>query len=46
MYGGPQCAVFGLLVACAVQWTITLGLAEQASAFPSSGVSISVSFPS
>lgn len=26
--------VFGLLVACAVQWTITLGLSELASAFP------------
>ena len=31
--------VFGLLVATAVQWTITLGLSEVASAFPSAGVS-------
>lgn len=39
IYGGPQNVVFGLLVATAVQWTITLGLSEVASAFPSSGVS-------
>ena len=39
IYGGPQSVVFGLLVATAVQWTITLGLSEVASAFPSSGVS-------
>lgn len=38
VYGGPQSVVFGLLVATAVQWTITLGLSEIASAFPSSGV--------
>ncbi|KAL9121441.1 MAG: hypothetical protein Q9187_002000 [Circinaria calcarea] len=38
-YGGPQNVVFGLLVATAVQWTITLGLSEIASAFPSAGVS-------
>ncbi|KAM6538176.1 hypothetical protein FALCPG4_000059 [Fusarium falciforme] len=37
LYGGPQATVFGLIVACAVQWIIILGLAEQASAFPSSG---------
>ncbi|KAL8735111.1 MAG: hypothetical protein Q9166_000987 [cf. Caloplaca sp. 2 TL-2023] len=36
-YGGPQSVVFGLLVATAVQWTITLGLSEVASAFPSAG---------
>lgn len=36
-YGGPQVVVFGLLVATAVQWVITLGLAEVASAFPSAG---------
>lgn len=37
LYGGPQATVFGLIVACAVQWLIALGLAEEASAFPSSG---------
>ncbi|ETS77689.1 hypothetical protein PFICI_09751 [Pestalotiopsis fici W106-1] len=37
LYGGPQTTVFGLIVACFVQWLITLGLAEQASSFPSSG---------
>ncbi|KAI1018388.1 hypothetical protein LB503_005525 [Fusarium chuoi] len=37
LYGGAQATVFGLIVACAVQWLIILGLAEQASAFPSSG---------
>ncbi|CAI6013903.1 unnamed protein product [Clonostachys chloroleuca] len=37
LYGGPQATVFGLIVACAVQWLVVLGLAEQASAFPSSG---------
>ncbi|KAL8666977.1 MAG: hypothetical protein Q9168_007356, partial [Polycauliona sp. 1 TL-2023] len=37
IYGGPQNVVFGLLVATAVQWTITLGLSEIASAFPSAG---------
>ncbi|KAF7551759.1 hypothetical protein G7Z17_g4789 [Cylindrodendrum hubeiense] len=37
LYGGPQATVFGLIVACFVQWLITLGLAEEASAFPSSG---------
>ncbi|KAL8710664.1 MAG: hypothetical protein Q9225_007254 [Loekoesia sp. 1 TL-2023] len=36
-YGGPQNVIFGLLVATAVQWTITLGLSEVASAFPSAG---------
>lgn len=39
IYGGPQTAILGLLVAAFVQWTITLGLSELASAFPSSGVS-------
>lgn len=39
-YGGPQNVIFGLLVATAVQWTITLGLSEVASAFPSAGVSL------
>ncbi|KAL8969325.1 MAG: hypothetical protein Q9183_002054, partial [Haloplaca sp. 2 TL-2023] len=37
IYGGPQVVVFGLLVATAVQWIITLGLSEVASAFPSAG---------
>lgn len=37
IYAGPQSVVFGLLVATAVQWTITLGLSEVASAFPSAG---------
>ncbi|KAL8849332.1 MAG: hypothetical protein Q9221_005683 [Calogaya cf. arnoldii] len=37
IYGGPQNVVFGLLLATAVQWTITLGLSEVASAFPSAG---------
>ncbi|KAL8710611.1 MAG: hypothetical protein Q9220_004835 [cf. Caloplaca sp. 1 TL-2023] len=37
IYGGPQNVVFGLLVATAVQWVITLGLSEIASAFPSAG---------
>ncbi|OQE92573.1 hypothetical protein PENNAL_c0007G05151 [Penicillium nalgiovense] len=36
-YGGPQVALFSVIVACFVQWTITLGLSELASAFPSSG---------
>ncbi|MCJ1428598.1 hypothetical protein MMC29_006508, partial [Sticta canariensis] len=36
-YAGPQNAVFGLLVATVVQWTVTLGLSEVASCFPSSG---------
>ncbi|KAL2681434.1 hypothetical protein Neosp_009045 [[Neocosmospora] mangrovei] len=36
-YGGPQLALFSVLIACFVQWIITLGLSEQASAFPSSG---------
>lgn len=45
LYGGPQATVFGLVVACFVQWLIALGLAEQASAFPSSGgTSCDVSF--
>ncbi|MCJ1279557.1 hypothetical protein MMC21_007381 [Puttea exsequens] len=37
IYGGPQSVVFGLLVATIVQWIITLGLSEVASAFPSAG---------
>ncbi|RDW88297.1 hypothetical protein BP6252_00329 [Coleophoma cylindrospora] len=37
VYGGPQSVVFGLIVACVIQWVITLGLSELASAFPSSG---------
>lgn len=37
-YGGPPLAVWSVLIACFVQWTITLGLSELASAFPSSGV--------
>lgn len=37
-YGGPQCAIFALVTAVFVQWIVTLGLAELASAFPSSGV--------
>ncbi|KAL8682513.1 MAG: hypothetical protein Q9186_001460 [Xanthomendoza sp. 1 TL-2023] len=40
IYGGPQLVVFGFLVATAVQWVITLGLSEVASAFPSAGVSL------
>ena len=37
-YGGPQSVILGLLVATFAQGTITLGLSELASAFPSSGV--------
>ncbi|KAF2798207.1 amino acid transporter [Melanomma pulvis-pyrius CBS 109.77] len=37
VYGGPQTVIFGLIVAFAVQSTITMGLSELASAFPSSG---------
>ena len=36
-YAGPNSVVFGLLVGAVVQWTITLGLSEIASCFPSSG---------
>ena len=36
-YAGPHNVVFGLLVATVVQWIITLGLSEIASAFPTSG---------
>jgi choline transport protein len=39
-YGGPQAVIFSLLAATAIQWILTLGLAELASAFPSSGVGI------
>lgn len=42
-YDGPRSVVFGLLVATIVQWIITLGLSEVASAFPSAGVGIPVS---
>jgi len=38
-YGGPQLVIFAALVAAFVQWVVTLGLSELASAFPSSGVS-------
>ncbi|KAL4873647.1 hypothetical protein BDV12DRAFT_207489 [Aspergillus spectabilis] len=37
IYGGPQACLFSLVVAFVVQFTITLGLSELASAFPSSG---------
>ncbi|KAH0420645.1 amino acid permease [Colletotrichum camelliae] len=37
VYGGPQATVFGLIVACFVQWIVAAGMAEEASAFPSSG---------
>lgn len=37
IYGGPQSVIFGLLVATVVQWIVTLGLSEVASAFPSAG---------
>jgi choline transport protein len=36
--GGPQAVVFAVIVAGFIQWTVTLGLSELASAFPSSGV--------
>lgn len=36
-YAGPNSVVFGLLVAAALKWTVTLGLSEVASCFPSSG---------
>ena len=36
-YAGPNSVVFGLLVAAATQWVITLGLSEISSCFPSSG---------
>lgn len=39
-YGSGSTAVFGLVIAAAVQWTVLLGLAELCSAFPSSGVSL------
>ena len=39
-FGGPQNVVLGLVVGTVVQWIIILGLAEVASAFPSSGVSL------
>ncbi|TQB71169.1 hypothetical protein MPDQ_007759 [Monascus purpureus] len=34
VYGGPQVVVFGLLVAFVIQFIITAGLGELASAFP------------
>jgi choline transport protein len=37
-YGGPQVVIFACLVAAFVQWIVTLGLSELASAFPSAGV--------
>ncbi|KAF4470382.1 choline transporter [Fusarium albosuccineum] len=37
IYGGPQVCILGLVVAWVVQFTITLGLSEIASAFPSTG---------
>ncbi|OTB08230.1 hypothetical protein M426DRAFT_203070 [Hypoxylon sp. CI-4A] len=37
IYGGPQMVIFPLLVATVVQGLITTGLAELASAFPSTG---------
>ncbi|KAK5943822.1 hypothetical protein PMZ80_003103 [Knufia obscura] len=37
VFAGPQSAIFGLLVAAVIQFFITLGLSEVASAFPSSG---------
>ncbi|KAF7548700.1 hypothetical protein G7Z17_g6886 [Cylindrodendrum hubeiense] len=37
IYGGPQVCILGLVVAFVVQFIITLGLAEIASAFPSTG---------
>ncbi|KAG9232017.1 amino acid/polyamine transporter I [Amylocarpus encephaloides] len=36
-YGGPQSVILGLLVALFAQGTVTLGVSELASAFPSSG---------
>lgn len=41
-YGGPQVVVFALLVAACIQWIVTLGLCELASAFPSSGVHLPI----
>lgn len=38
-YAGPNSVIFGLLLAAVIQWTISLGLSEIASCFPSSGVS-------
>ncbi|KAJ5165189.1 uncharacterized protein N7500_007019 [Penicillium coprophilum] len=37
IYGGSQVALLSVIIACFVQWIITLGLSELASAFPSSG---------
>ncbi|KAK1145542.1 hypothetical protein N8T08_004100 [Aspergillus melleus] len=36
-YGGAQACIFGLIAAFVVQFTVTLGLAELGSLFPSSG---------
>ena len=45
-YGGGQTAVFGLMIASAVQWIVLLGLAELCSALPSSGVSLLIALGS
>ncbi|KAL5342282.1 choline transporter [Aspergillus crustosus] len=37
IYGGPRICIFALVIAFVVQFTVTLGLSELASAFPSSG---------
>ncbi|OQE40201.1 hypothetical protein PENCOP_c006G01549 [Penicillium coprophilum] len=37
IYGGSQVALFSVIIACFVQWVITLRLSELTSAFPSSG---------
>ncbi|KAJ4180743.1 hypothetical protein NW767_014317 [Fusarium falciforme] len=37
VYGGPQVCILALVVAWVVQFLITLGLSEIASAFPSTG---------
>lgn len=38
-YGGPVLVIFGAVIAAIIQWIVTLGLSELASAFPSAGVS-------
>ena len=42
--GGALALVIGPVVAGLVQWIVTLGLSELASAFPSSGVSLLLQF--
>ncbi|GAW17731.1 hypothetical protein ANO14919_071970 [Xylariales sp. No.14919] len=37
IYGGPQACLLGLVIAFFIQFTVTLGLSEIASAFPSTG---------